>query len=83
MVGSFGTDEPAIELTSSPTNSPAHGPVPATVTLPQPRMPPKIAKLAGLGAFAACAGIAALFLLFVYGTRPTASSGMDGTLRLM
>jgi len=44
-------------------------------------MPPKIAKLAGLGAFAACAGIAALFLLFVYGTRPTASAGMDGTLR--
>ncbi|MFL5617132.1 MAG: hypothetical protein ACJ79A_01915 [Gemmatimonadaceae bacterium] len=47
------------------------------------RMPPKIAKLAGLGAFAACAGIAALFLLFLYGTRPTASSGMDGTLRFI
>jgi hypothetical protein len=46
-------------------------------------MPPKIAKLAGLGAFAACAGIAALFLLFVYGTRPTASAGMDGTLRFI
>ena len=46
-------------------------------------MPPKIAKLAGLGAFAASAGIAALFLLFVYGTRPTPSSGMDGTLRFI
>ena len=46
-------------------------------------MPPKIARLAGLGAFAACAGIAALFLLFVYGTRPTASAGMDGTLRFV
>ena len=46
-------------------------------------MPPKIARLAGLGAFAACAGIAALFLLFVYGTRPTASAGMDGTQRFI
>jgi hypothetical protein len=46
-------------------------------------MPPRIAKLAGLGAFAACAGIAGLFLLFVYGTRPTPSAGMDGTLRFI
>jgi hypothetical protein len=46
-------------------------------------MPPKFAKLAGLGAFAACAGIAALFLLFVYGTRPTESAGMDGTARFL
>ena len=46
-------------------------------------MPPKIAKLAGLGAFAACGGIAALFLLFVYGTRPTPTAGMDGTLRFI
>jgi hypothetical protein len=46
-------------------------------------MPPKIAKIAGLGAFAACAGIAALYVLFVYGTRPTASSGMDGTQRFI
>jgi hypothetical protein len=46
-------------------------------------MPPKIAKLAGLGAFAACAGIAGLFLLFVYGTRPTPWAGMDGTLRFI
>ncbi|HEX7977293.1 MAG TPA: hypothetical protein VF461_01720 [Gemmatimonadaceae bacterium] len=46
-------------------------------------MPPRIAKLAGLGAFGACAGIAALYLLFLYGTRPTQGSGMDGTLRFI
>lgn len=50
-------------------------------------MPPRIAKLAGLGAFGACAGIAALYLLVVWGTRPTATSGatsgMDGTLRFI
>lgn len=46
-------------------------------------MPPRIAKLAGLGAFAACGGIAALYVLFVFGTRPTASSGMDGTQRFI
>ena len=46
-------------------------------------MPPKIAKLAGLGAFAACGGIAALYLLFVYGTRATPSAGMDGTQRFL
>jgi hypothetical protein len=46
-------------------------------------VPPRIAKLAGLGAFAACAGIAALYLLVVFITRPTSSSGMDGTLRFI
>ena len=46
-------------------------------------MPPKIARLAGFGAFAACAGIAGLYLLFVYGTRPTDMSGMDGTSRFI
>jgi len=46
-------------------------------------MPPKIAKLAALGAFGACAGIAALYLLFVYGTRPAPTAGMDGTLRFI
>ena len=40
-------------------------------------MPPKIARLAGLGAFAACAGFALLFLLLVYATRPTARGGID------
>jgi hypothetical protein len=46
-------------------------------------MPPKIARLAGLGAFAACGGIAALFALFVYITRPTSNSGLDGTQRFV
>ncbi|MEO8621215.1 MAG: hypothetical protein ABI625_09125 [bacterium] len=46
-------------------------------------MPPKIAKLAGLGAFAACGGIAALYVLFVYITRPTASAGLDPTQRFV
>jgi hypothetical protein len=46
-------------------------------------MPPRIAKLAGLGAFGACAGIAALYLLVLFGTRPTPYSGMDGTLRFI
>ena len=44
-------------------------------------MPPRIARLAGLGAFAACGGIAMLFALFVYVTRPGPMSGMDGTSR--
>lgn len=46
-------------------------------------MPPRIAKLAGLGAFAACAGIAALYLLVVFITRPSEWAGMDGTLRFI
>ncbi|MDB4885428.1 MAG: hypothetical protein JWN79_866 [Gemmatimonadetes bacterium] len=46
-------------------------------------MPPRIARLAGFGAFAACAGFAALYALFVFITRPTGSSGMDGTLRFL
>ena len=40
-------------------------------------MPPKIARLAGLGAFAACGGLAILYLLLVYATRPTARGGID------
>ena len=46
-------------------------------------MPPRIARLAGLGAYAAAAGIVALYLLFVFVTRPTASSGLDGTERFI
>lgn len=46
-------------------------------------MPPKIAKLAGLGAFGACAGIAALYALFLFGTRPTEFAGMDSTSRMI
>lgn len=40
-------------------------------------MPPKIAKLAGLGAFGACAGLLALYLLLVLVTRPTPRGGID------
>jgi hypothetical protein len=46
-------------------------------------MPPKIARLAGLGAFGAGAGILALYLLFVFITRPASTSGMDGTQRFL
>lgn len=46
-------------------------------------MPPKVARLAGMGAFAACGGIAALYALFLYITRPTGFAGMDGTLRFI
>jgi hypothetical protein len=46
-------------------------------------MPPRIAKLAGLGAFAACGGFAALYALFLFVTRPTPFSGMDGTQRFI
>jgi len=40
-------------------------------------MPPRIAKLAGLGAFGACAGLFALFLFLIYLTRPVARGGID------
>lgn len=40
-------------------------------------MPPRIARLAGLGAFAACAGLLLLYLLLVYLTRPTSRGGID------
>ena len=40
-------------------------------------MPPKIAKLAGLGAFGACAGLLGLYLLLVFITRPGQYSGID------
>jgi hypothetical protein len=46
-------------------------------------MPPRIARLAGLGAFAACGGIVLVYVLFVLGTRPSASAGMDGTSRFI
>jgi hypothetical protein len=46
-------------------------------------MSPTIAKLAGLGAFAACGGIAALYALFVFVTLPASSSGLDPTLRFL
>jgi hypothetical protein len=40
-------------------------------------MPPRIARLAGLGAYAACAGLALFYLLLIYVTRPTARGGID------
>jgi hypothetical protein len=46
-------------------------------------MPPKIARLAGLGALAACGGIAAVYALFLFVTRPSPSSGLDGTERFL
>lgn len=46
-------------------------------------MPPKIARLAGLGAFAACGGIAAVYALFLFVTRPGPTSGLDGTQRFI
>jgi hypothetical protein len=42
-------------------------------------MPPRIAKLAGLGAFAACAGLAALYFGIVFISRPVARGGIDAT----
>lgn len=42
-------------------------------------MPPKIARLAGLGAFAASGGLALLYLLLAYVARPTARGGIDTT----
>jgi hypothetical protein len=40
-------------------------------------MPPKIAKLAGLGAFGACAGLLALYLGLIFLTRPVMRGGID------
>ena len=40
-------------------------------------MLPRIAKLAGLGAFGACAGLLGLYLLLVFLTRPQSSGGID------
>lgn len=39
-------------------------------------MPPKIAKLVGLGAFGACAGFIALFAYVAYISRKTPTGGM-------
>lgn len=46
-------------------------------------MPPRIARLVGLGAYAASAGLVALAALFMFVTRPTRFSGMDSTMRAM
>ena len=39
-------------------------------------MPPKFARLAGLGAFGACAGLLAFYALLVWVTRPPAAGGI-------
>jgi hypothetical protein len=39
-------------------------------------MPPRIARLAGLGAYGACAGMIALFALIMFFTRHSATGGM-------
>ena len=46
-------------------------------------MPPRYAKLAGLGAFGACAGLLALYAGLVILTLPTATSGIDATNALV
>lgn len=46
-------------------------------------MPPKIARLAGLGAFAVSVVLFALIVLFIVWTLPTSSSGLDGTERFL
>jgi hypothetical protein len=43
-------------------------------------MPPKVARLAGLGAFGACAGMVALFAIIIFFTRSTPLGGMMPTL---
>ena len=40
-------------------------------------MPPRYARLAGLGALGASAGLLALFAFLVFITRPVASGGID------
>jgi hypothetical protein len=46
-------------------------------------MPPKIARLAGLGAFGACVGFLALFALIAYVSRHTARGGMMPALSVV
>ena len=46
-------------------------------------MPPRIARLAGMGALAASAGLVLLFLAFAFLTRPGQHAGMDATHRTL
>ena len=46
-------------------------------------IPPKVARLAGLGAFAACGGLVAVFALVAWGSRHTALGGMMSTLSIV
>ena len=45
-------------------------------------MPPKIARLAGLGAYGACAGMIGLFALIIFFTRHTPTGGMTTGLAM-
>jgi hypothetical protein len=46
-------------------------------------MPPRIARLAGLGAFAVSVVLLALIALFIAWTWPSNSSGLDGPERFL
>jgi len=46
-------------------------------------MPPRIARLAALGAFAVSIVLLALIVLFIVWTLPSNSSGLDGTERFL
>lgn len=46
-------------------------------------MPPKIARLAGLGAFGACAGFLALYAYVAYISRHTPTGGMMPVLSVV
>ena len=46
-------------------------------------MPPKIARLAGLGAFGACVAFVALFAFIAYASRRTATGGMMTALSVV
>ena len=46
-------------------------------------MPPKIARLAGLGAYGACAGFIVLFAVLVYGSRHTSTGGIMPVLSIV
>jgi len=46
-------------------------------------MPPKIARLAGLGALAACGGFIALFAFVAYISRHTSTGGMMPALSVV
>jgi hypothetical protein len=42
-------------------------------------LPPNIAKLAGLGAYGACAGLLGVYAIVIFLTRPLALNGLDRT----
>lgn len=46
-------------------------------------MPPRFARLAGLGALGAAAGLLGLILAFAFMTRPGAYAGMDAPTRAL